>query len=188
MSTTETRVAIKPSALVVLFENFEEIEAVSTIDVLRRGGVDVKTFAFNGQSIVTGAHGISMAADLLQFPPKAPDMVIIPGGAGIFKLRGNHFLQEILHDQYIHGRWIAAICAAPIILADMGILENHRYTAHASMRDELPEARTYESVITDGNIVTAAGPSTAITFGLTLLSLLTTTENSKTIAKQMMYE
>ena len=173
------------SALVLLFDGVEEIEAISAIDVLRRGRIDVTTASIKNAT-VTGAHQIKLTADIVGIPQNVYDAVVIPGGPGILALRHNAQIENLIQQQYESSRLVAAICAAPIILNDLGILEKHRYTAHASMINELPNARLHEMVVTDGHVITACGPAAGVNFGLAILKYLTTVDLAKGVAHAMM--
>jgi 4-methyl-5(b-hydroxyethyl)-thiazole monophosphate biosynthesis len=174
------------SALVFLFTDFEEIEAISTIDVLRRGGVRVVAASLTGEKIVVGAHKILCLADVVGIPDEHFDAIIIPGGAGVLGLRSDKKLLKFIREQYDKEKLIAAICAAPILLHDMGILEKHHYTCHFSMISEMKNARLREAVVRDGNIITACGPAAGINFGLAIAEFLATMPSVREIAHGMM--
>ncbi|MDR2200679.1 MAG: DJ-1/PfpI family protein [Puniceicoccales bacterium] len=173
-------------AVIVLFTDFEEIEAISTIDVLRRGGVKVTVASLTDELAVTGAHGITCFADVIAIPEGDFDALIIPGGPGVLRLRGDKALAKIIQNAYDEGKLIGAICAAPILLHDLGILEKHHHTCHFSMAAELKEARTYESVVSDGNVITGCGPGAGIKFGLAILEFLNNVALVREVAHGMM--
>jgi 4-methyl-5(b-hydroxyethyl)-thiazole monophosphate biosynthesis len=174
------------TALVILFPNFEEIEAVATIDVLRRGNVDVTVASLHGEKNVTGAHKITCMADVVGIPAEDFDALIIPGGPGIAQLRHSEKLEELILRQYEAGRLLAAICAAPLLLQDVGILDKHHHTAHFSLAEELPDARTHELVVSDGNVITGCGPAGGINFGLAILKYLENMESVRGVMHGMM--
>ncbi|MDE6576412.1 MAG: DJ-1/PfpI family protein [Opitutales bacterium] len=179
------------TACVLLFDGFEEIEAISTVDVLRRGGVEVMTASLAAPT-VTGAHQLALKAetsieDLRTGKSQALfDALIIPGGPGVLQWRHNPVVSGLIQQYYQASHLVAAICAAPILLYDLGILEKHRYTAHFSMEELTPHARLHELVVTDGNIITGCGPAAGIPFGLAILRYLTNTEIVKKVAHGMM--
>ena len=160
--------------LVPLAHGFEEIEATCPIDLLRRAEVEVVTASCESEIEVCGRSGIVIRADkflgdsdLIQF-----DLLVLPGGPAVFELRKNEsFLQLIKKFSDMH-RPIAAICAAPLLLQDLGLITGKRVTGHESIRNELPGLDTDQAVIKDGKIITSRGAGTSIEFGLTLIELL----------------
>ena len=160
--------------LVPLAHGFEEIEATCPIDLLRRAEVEVVTASCESEIEVCGRSGIVIRADqflgdsdLIQF-----DLLVLPGGPAVFELRKNEsFLQLIKKFSDMH-RPIAAICAAPLLLQDLGLITGKRVTGHESIRNELPGLDTDQAVIEDGKIITSRGAGTSIEFGLTLIELL----------------
>lgn len=186
MSTTEIGIKLKPSALLVLFNGVEEIEAICTLDILRRGGVDVKTISVDSQPVIVGAHEISIAVDLINIPDNMPEFLIIPGGPGVFKLRNNESIRALIQKQNEQQLGIAAICAAPILLDDLSLLDGRNFTAHNSLESDLPRGLFFEQVVVDGNITTACGPGAAMQFAFSILEQLTSKETRDIVAKQMM--
>jgi 4-methyl-5(b-hydroxyethyl)-thiazole monophosphate biosynthesis len=160
-------------ALLLLAEGFEEIEAVTVIDILRRASVDV-TVAALGASPVRGSHGIAVGADatLADTLGQAFDALILPGGMpGSRHLKEDPRVLELVRQQVAAGKLTAAICAAPIALEAAGVLAGRRATSYPG--EELPSARTSEErVVEDGPIVTSRGPGTAIDFALALVTRL----------------
>ncbi|MDR1590402.1 MAG: DJ-1/PfpI family protein [Puniceicoccales bacterium] len=174
------------SALVFLFTDFEEIEAISTIDVLRRGGINVVVVSLTGEKNVVGAHKIVCLADVIGIPENDFDAIIIPGGHGVLQLRSDKKLLKFIQEQYDKGKLMAAICAAPILLHDGGILDKHHYTCHFSMLSELKEGRVHELVVSDGNVITACGPAAGINFGLAILEFFANVAVVREVAHGMM--
>lgn len=162
-------------ALVVLAPGFEEIEAVSIIDVLRRAEVEV-TVAGTEPGVLTASRGVRIEPEALlsDLPETAWDLVVLPGGmGGALALKAHEGVGELLRNQADAGRWIGAICAAPLVLAHLDLLRDRAATCHPSVRDQVPAQRlSDERVVVDGNIVTSQGPGTAIEFALTLVRLL----------------
>ncbi|RKX34721.1 MAG: DJ-1 family protein [Verrucomicrobia bacterium] len=161
------------SALILIGDGVEEMEAVAPIDLLRRAGVDVTVASITGNRRITGRNAIVIEADtLLQDVTGSFDGVVIPGGPGIKAVRAESKVIECIRKQAKSGRLVAAICAAPTVLLDAGVLEGRRYTAHFGVAGELPDIIEDAPVVIDGNIVTSRGAGTATDFGLTLVELL----------------
>lgn len=176
-----------PAVLTILPEGFEELEAVAPIDLLRRAGCEVTLAALGDTRRVTGRNGIVIEADrtiaehLAGDPPLA-DCLLLPGGPGTAALRASPVVRELLLRHAAANKLIAAICAAPAVLHDAGLLTGRRHTAHPSVAAELPDALFGERVVRDGQVVTSRGAGTAIDFGLALVSALTGPEKSAEIA------
>lgn len=174
---------------VLLADGFEEIEALTPVDTLRRAGLEVLTVGITSK-IAVGAHGISVICDKL---PEEIDLdmistVILPGGMpGSLNLDASAFTDEILKSVNARGGRIAAICAAPLVLGRRGLLEGKRATCYPGFENELVGATvTNESVITDGNITTARGMGVALDFSKELISLLVTKEKAEELSSAIM--
>jgi protein deglycase len=179
-----------PTVLVVLAEGFEEIEAVTPVDILRRAGASV-TVASVGEGIhVTGRNGMTVHADaVLAAAAEARfDCVVLPGGPGAKLLRGSPLVASLLRRHHANQGVIAAICAAPVVLKDAGLLDGKRYTAHFSVASELPAALLNERVVVDGRLITSRGAGTALEFGLTIVEMLFSKEKFLEIAKSICAE
>ncbi|HGY90341.1 MAG TPA: DJ-1/PfpI family protein [Planctomycetes bacterium] len=178
-----------PRALIPLAPGFEEIEAVTIVDVLRRGGVDVVTAAL-APGLVEGAHGVRMEADrrLGDLVEESFDAVVLPGGMpGAVHLRDDELVQTTLKRLAHDGAITAAICAAPIALSRAGITAGHRVTSYPSFQGEIEaEEYTDEPVVVDGQVVTSRGPATALRFALSLVSLLVSEEKASELAESML--
>lgn len=163
-----------PSVLVPLANGFEEIEAVTPIDLLRRAGAEVTIASLSDDIHATGRSGITAHADtsLAAVEARDFDCVFLPGGPGVKALRADPRVRAIVQRHHAAGRWIAAICAAPTVLHDAGLLANRRYTAHFSVASELPQILADERVVVDGTVITSRGAGTALDFGLTLVEKL----------------
>lgn len=157
-----------------LAQGFEEIEAVTVVDILRRGGLDVKTVSVTGAREVAGSHGIPLTADLLfeDADYGACEMMVLPGGLpGTTNLQKHKALMKTLTEFSASGRPIAAICAAPMIFGAMGLVRGKRATIYPGMEDELQGALVQnDRVVEDGGVVTSQGPATAMEFALALLA------------------
>lgn len=178
-----------PTVLVPLADGFEEIEGFAPVDLLRRAGVEVVTAALVDGLHVTGRSGLTAHADttLAAVLTRDFDLVFLPGGAGVKHLRADPRVRDLVLRQHTAGRWLAAICAAPTVLHDCGLLAGRRYTAHYSVSNELPAILDNEKVVTDGKITTSRGAGTAVDFGLHLIALLVTPEKSFEISKAICF-
>ncbi len=174
-----------PTVLVPLAEGFEEIEAFAPVDLLRRAGVEVTTASLAETRHATGRRGITAHADttLESVRGQLADLLFIPGGAGVKHLRADPRVGELVRAHAAARRWLAAICAGPLVLHDVGLLVGRRHTAHFSVAAELPEALLDERIITDGRVTTSRGAGTAVEFGLHLVAILTSPEKAKEISK-----
>ena len=174
-----------PSVLVILADGFEEIEAVAPVDLLRRAEIEVITASLNENRHATGRSGITAHADtaLSGVQGRLFDLLFLPGGAGVKNLRADPRVREVVLQHHAAGHWLAAICAAPTVLNDCGLLKGKRYTAHFSVATELPEILSNERVVTDGKLTTSRGAGTALEFGLHLVALLTSPAKSAEIGK-----
>ncbi len=173
-----------PTVLVILAEGFEELEAVAPVDLLRRAGAEVTTAALGEGIHVTGRNGLTMHADttLSAVGEKTFDALMLPGGPGVRHLRSDPRVRATVLRHEGLGRWLAAICAAPTVLHDAGLLSGRRYTAHFSVANELPAILTADRVVTDGRIITSRGAGTALDFGLSLVEKLFSADVSRDIA------
>lgn len=171
------------SALVVLAEGFEEIEAIAVIDILRRADIDCTVAAQHDGKFVTGKMGVQVVADELLEAVRGQDfdLVVFPGGPGARHLRKDEIILGIARRQASSGKCLGAICAAPTVLLQAGVLQGRKYTAHPSVQAELPEIIADRAVVTDGNIVTSQGAGTAVEFGLALVEHLCGPEQSAEI-------
>lgn len=176
-----------PTVLAILAEGFEEIEATTPIDLLRRAGAEVVVAALAEGIHVTGRTGITLHADttLAAVGQRTFDCVFLPGGPGVKHLRADPRVRERVQQQHQAGRWLAAICAAPTVLHDAGLLGGRRYTAHFSVATELPARLADERVVVDGRIVTSRGAGTALDFGLKVVELLFSPEKAAEIARSV---
>jgi len=173
-----------PTVLAILAEGFEEIEATAPIDLLRRAGVEVTVAALGEGIHVTGRSGLTMHADttLAAVETVEFDCVFLPGGPGVRHLRGDPRVRALVLRHHAGGRWLAAICAAPTVLHDAGLLAGRRYTAHFSVANELPEILADQRVVEDGRLLTSRGAGTAIDFGLMLVAKLVSPTKAREVA------
>jgi 4-methyl-5(b-hydroxyethyl)-thiazole monophosphate biosynthesis len=163
--------------LVPLAAGFEEIEAVTIVDLLRRAGIEVRTAAL-GPLDVTGSHGITVRADVAldDVDDDAFDMIVLPGGMpGAEHLRRDARVIGLLQRLAAEGRYTAAICAAPSVLAHAGLLDGRAATSFPGFLAPSSAAGLTlreDAVVVDGTVVTSRGPGTAIDFALELIELL----------------
>jgi 4-methyl-5(b-hydroxyethyl)-thiazole monophosphate biosynthesis len=176
-----------PTVLALLADGFEEIEATTPVDLLRRAGAEVTLAALAEGIHVTGRCGMTMHADapLTAVAAKPFDCLFLPGGPGVKNLRADPRVRPLVLSQYEAGRWIAAICAAPTVLHDAGLLAGRRYTAHFSVANELPNILASERVVVDGRLITSRGAGTALDFGLQIITQLFSAETAREIARSV---
>ena len=176
------------TVLTILPEGFEEIEAITPIDLWRRAKITVRIASLGSKLKVTGRNGITVVADQLLSavaPEAVFDLLFLPGGPGVAHLRASPEVREIIGRQYAAGRDIAAICAAPLVLHDAGLLAGRRYTAHPSAETELTEILADEKVVEDGSLITSRGAGTAMAFGLRTLARLTNETTAQSVAESI---
>jgi 4-methyl-5(b-hydroxyethyl)-thiazole monophosphate biosynthesis len=173
-----------PHVLAILATGFEEIETVTPIDLLRRAGVEVVIAALTTELLVTGRSGLTLRADttLAAVGDRAFDCIFLPGGPGVAHLRSDPRIRPLLLRQHAAGNWLAAICAAPTVLHDAGLLTGRRYTAHASVAAELPAILAHERTVCDGRLLTSRGAGTSLDFALLLVEKLVSPAQAQAIA------
>lgn len=174
-----------PTVLAILAEGFEEVEAITPIDLLRRAGADVTIAALPDGIHVSGRSGITIHADtpLTAVESQTYDCLFLPGGPGVRHLRADPRVRSIVLRHHAAGKWLAAICAAPTVLHDAGLLAGRRYTAHFSVASELTETLATERVVEDGTLLTSRGAGTALDFGLALVGKLYSPEKALEIGR-----
>lgn len=172
--------------LCVITDGFEEIEAITPVDLLRRAEVEVVLASLQGGP-VKGRCGVVIQPDatLDEVNPKDFDLLFIPGGPGVKSLRSDGRAASLARKFYDSGRPVAAICAAPLVLHDAGLLGGHRFTSHSSTWTELPKAEN-ERVIEDGLLITSRGAGTALDFGFALVRLLAGTNAVDEVSEAIM--
>lgn len=161
-------------AYLVLIDGFEEIEALATLDILRRGGVEVKTVSLTASAQVTGGHNVPVIADCLFDAVDFADaqILIIPGGTTAFN---DHEGLKAQVMQFVEAdKKVAAICAAPMVLGGLGVLDGKKATCYPGFEQYLNGAdlQAGAAVVVDGDIITGRGPGLAMAFGLQLLEIL----------------
>ncbi|NDV47465.1 DJ-1/PfpI family protein [Paludibacter sp. 221] len=173
-------------ALLFLVDGFEEIEALGTVDILRRGNVDVSTVSITGKKEVMGSHKIPVTADILfEEAGFDVDMLILPGGTTA--LNEHEGLKKQIKLFADARKNIAAICAAPMVLGGLGLLKGKRATAYPGFEQYLDGAVFVpEATVIDGNIITGRGPGLTFKFALTLLEILEGKKASDEVAAQLL--
>ena len=176
--------------MVVLFlaEGFEEIEALLPLDLLRRAGVETVTVGIGGRTI-RGAHGICVQADTEIVPQDRLDMVILPGGMpGAAHLDASDVVDKTLARADADGAYLAAICAAPMVLGHKGYLHGKRAVCFPGFESELigADVQTSCGVVRDGRIITAKGMGVALDFGMRLVAALTDEQTAANLRAAVM--
>ena len=174
------------SAAIFLIDGFEEVEALTTVDILRRGGVGVTVVSLTGRGEARSKHDITVKTDALfdDVKGKTFDMLIIPGGTRDYIKHSG--LIELTRKYAAENKLIAAICAAPTVLAEAGVLKGKRAVCYPGMEDWLKDGGAVvgkDIVETDGNITTAKGPAVTPFFALRLLEILEGKAKSDEVAK-----
>lgn len=178
-------------AVMLFATGFEEVEALMTVDILRRGGVEVKLASITEDMTVCGSHGIQVGMDttLAQTELNGMDAILLPGGMpGTLNLGKDEAVCRAVKQMYEAGKIVGAICAAPSVLGACGILEGRRATCYPGFEDKLTGAEFVdEMAVVDGNVVTSRGLGTSMEFGFTLLSLLGSQEKSEEIRRSIVF-
>ncbi len=174
---------------IYLAEGFEEIEAITAIDVLRRAGVEAAIISITGRKEVKGAHGIVITADGLfeNIDKFDADMLVLPGGMPGTRHLGEHEgLRKVILRFAEEKKYIGAICAAPSVLGKLGLLNKRKATCYPGFEDTLKGAEiSEEAVVQDGNFITSGGPGTAMDFALKLVELLFDEETAEELKEGM---
>ena len=175
-----------------LATGFEDIEALIPLDIMRRAGVDFKTVSITGDLYVESAHGVSIKADMLieDADMSDADLIMLPGGLpGATNLNEHSGVKEALVRHNANGKMIGAICAAPMVLGGIGLLQGRRATCYPGLEKYLEGAEyTHELCTVDGNITTGEGPAAALPYAYTLLAALTDRQTTDQVAEGMMYK
>lgn len=176
---------------VLLADGFEEVEALTAVDLLRRAKIYVDTVSITDEYKVCGAHGINVQTEdlfdevnFVEF-----DMIVLPGGMpGTTNLKEHEGVRRVVKDFVEEGKPVGAICAAPTILADLDLLKGKRVTCYPSCEADIQGAvLTHAPVAVDGNIITGQGVGSAIEFALKLVEKLEGPEKAKEIAEAIVY-
>jgi len=178
-----------PHAVVVLADGFEEVEAVTVIDLLRRAEINVTILGLDGLE-VRGAHDIWVRADqMFRGYSGSFDALVLPGGGpGTKRLAASVELLELVRRSYDQGLLCAAICAAPTVLAKAGILKGKKAVCYPGCEDKMSDATVLEDAVTvDGNIITSRAAGTAIPFALEIIYALAGEEIEESVSSSILY-
>ena len=177
---------------VFMADGCEEIEGLTVVDMIRRAKLEVTMISITGRKEVTGSHNITFMADELceEADYETLDGIVLPGGMpGTLHLKAHEGLADLIRKADKEGKLLAAICAAPTIYGEMGLLEGKNATCYPGMEDKLLGANWQEQpVVVDGNFVTSRGVGTAIAFALTLVTILKDEETAKSLANSIVYK
>lgn len=177
---------------VFLAEGFEEVEALTPVDVLRRAGLPVKTVSVTGVQTVSGAHGVPVQADCLFDEVKEEDteMIVLPGGLpGATNLDAHEGLSRLIRTFAEAGRPLSAICAAPLVYGKRGLLKGKKATCYPGFENYLEGAEyTAALVEEDGNFITGKGPGAAMAFAFAIAEKYVGTAKVQELKKGMMIE
>ena len=176
---------------ILLGEGFEEAEAIVPGDLLRRAGVEVAYVGLGGRT-VTGSHGIPVTADLTleEVDAQRMEMLVLPGGlGGVASIQMDLFATALIQKASDQGCWLGAICAAPSILAGLGLLDRRRAACHPCVWEEMGSAAVDREaqVVVDGRIVTGQAAGAAYLFGLKLVEVLRGPEEARKVADAILF-
>lgn len=176
-----------------LADGFEEVEAMTIVDLLRRADLETRTVSMNGKKMVSGTHGVAMEADILfeETDYETCEMIVLPGGMPGAANLGNHEgLVKHIRCFAENNKYIAAICAAPMVFAAQGVLEGKKAVIYPGMEEHLTKGKALpqkENVVVDGKIITSKGPATAMPFALKLIELLKGTATAQEVADGLLW-
>lgn len=176
---------------IYLGKGFEEIEALTVIDILRRAGIEIDMVSISNDVEVTGSHGITVRADKKMKKTKIDEynMIIFPGGLpGTTNLGNCNELMQAVVKFVNEGKWVAAICAAPSLFGKLGILQGKKACAYPGYEEELKGAQVeYNQVSVDGKIITSRGMGCSIPFALKIVECLVSKELSDKLKEKIIY-
>lgn len=177
--------------LILLADGFEEIEAISVIDILRRADLELVTVGLTKKEVLS-SHQVTVIADstLSEIDPAGFDLIFLPGGEpGTTNLENSENVKNMLRTFHNQQKWIAAICAAPRILEGLGILQTRKATGYPTIQSRMKTCSfVNESVVQDGHIITSRGPGTAMLMGYTLVEVLKSKAAAKALQEQMLFK
>ena len=172
----------------LLGTGFEETEAIAPLDLLRRAGVSIATVGINGK-IIYGGHGIGVEADMEigEMDLTNLEMVILPGGlGGVASIKASEAAMEAVRFAYENDKFVAAICAGPTILAQLGITDGKNATCYPGCEPQMGNANMVNAAaVTDGKVITGTSAGCAVSFGLALIAALKGQEAAEAIAQQI---
>ena len=172
----------------LLGTGFEETEAIAPLDLMRRAGIEVKTVGLNGK-IIYGGHGIGVEADLLpeEADLKTAEMLVLPGGlGGVASIRASQWAMDAIRYAYEKQAYVAAICAAPTILAELGMLTGRTAVCYPGCEEGMMDVTITDlPAVRDGNIITGTSAGCAVSFGLALIEALKGHTEAQRIEQQI---
>lgn len=178
-------------AYVFMADGFEEGECLVTVDLMRRGGIDVTTVSVTGRAAVTGRSRITVLTDRLlqKCDFSDADAIVVPGGQpGVNNLKAHKGVSDALRAGASSGKLLCAVCAGPTVLGELGLLSGKKATCYPGCEAGLKGADVqYEEVVKDGNFITSRGLGTTIPFALKIVESLTDRENADRIASGIVY-
>ena len=171
---------------VMLADGFEEIEALTVVDYVRRAGIELKTVGVTGK-VVTGSHNIPVTADLLPRETEIPKMVVLPGGLpGTNHLNESEYVRNTITACLEQGGMAAAICAAPSVLGEMGLLNGKTAICYPGFEEKLTGAKISKTpVIRDGNIITGKSAGVANQFAYAIIAAFKGDDKAEEIRNQV---
>ena len=174
---------------ILLGTGFEEVEAIAPLDLLRRAGIEAQTVGVTGKTVY-GSHKIGVEADIMpeEMDLANMDMIVLPGGlGGVASARASRPALDALRYGWEHGKFVAAICAGPTVLADLGITDGKQVTCFPSCAEQMGAAIVAENaaVVRDGRLITGTSAGCAIPFALALIAALKGQDAADAIAKQI---
>ena len=177
---------MQKTVLIILHPEFEEIEAITPIDLLRRAGFQVITASTSDSHSVTSRGAITLRADSLLSDnlDSVFDALVIPGGPGIFNIRSDERIKSMLEEHRAYKKLIACICAAPLLLLDLGYNKDIPMTCHPSVEDAFKN-RQAVGTLKHETFITSRGAGTAIEFSLSIIEALTDRATAARIAKEI---
>ena len=176
---------------IFLADGFEEVEGLTVVDLLRRAGIEVETLSIMGRELVESSHKVTIKADKLaeEADYDSFDILVLPGGmSGTLNLRNSRVVQDNLQKMQREGKWLGAICAAPSVLGEAGLLKGKEAVCYPGFEEKLLDAKVcFDPVKVDGKVITSRGMGTAIDFGLAIIEQLISREKAEEIGKSIIY-
>ena len=176
---------------IFMADGCEEIEGLTVVDIVRRAGIDITTISISDKKEVAGAHGITFLADAKkdEVDFSTLDGIVLPGGMpGTINLGADETVDKVIREFAAGGKLVAAICAAPSVLGQAGILNGKHATSYPGFEPKLTGAVTSEDpVVQDGNVITSRGMGTAIAFALEIVSYFTDKKTADKLAERIIY-
>jgi len=172
-------------------ERFEEVEAITVVDFLKRAGMDVETVSVSHTHHVRGSHGVEIKTDFTfdEIRISTLDIIVLPGGPGFGNLEKNVTLMKYVKRFPTEGKYVAAICAAPSILGHAGLLEGKKATCYPGYEKELTGAEyTGEQAVIDGNIITGRSAGCAVPFALAIIKATIGAEAAEKVSQGIYYD